>query len=139
MSMPDMNAEGPFCMDPAVAVWTLVRELVTQQRSVARVGRTLAALQAQHADNNYEEIISLSDDLKNASDMVALKHMWYTKTLPSLVAQFALVLEVHDTFGDGPVTIDNPIDAALWRNKYFVAVDDLTVTSSAQQKKSDGA
>jgi hypothetical protein len=139
MSTPDMNADGPFCMDPADAVWTLVRQLIKQQRYITRVERLLLAFQAQHADNKYEEIISLSDDLKNATDVVALKRMWYAENLPTLVAQLTLVLEVHDTFGDGPVTVDDPIDAALWRNKYFVAVDDLKVSSFAQQNKADGA
>lgn len=130
MSMPDMNEPGPFYMDPAAAVWNLVRELVKQQRFVVQVERILAAMQAEHADN-ADEILSLSYDLKNVCDLVALRKLWYTRTLPSVVAQLALALEVHETFGDGAVTIDDPIDAALWRSKYFVAVGDMTVTSPA--------
>ncbi len=45
-----------------------------------------------------------------------------------MIAQLALALEVHQTFGDGIVTIEDPLDASLWRNKYFVALEDLTVT-----------
>jgi hypothetical protein len=126
--MPDMDARGPFCIDPAAAVWTLVRELIEQQQLIAQLDRMLAALQAEHL-NSPDEVIRLNYGLKNVSDLVALKLHWYSKTLPSIVAKFAVALEAHETFGDSAVTIDDPIDAGAWRSKYFVAVDDLTVTS----------
>jgi hypothetical protein len=116
-------------MDPDTAVWTLVRELVTQQRSVAKIERKLMAIQADHAARP-ENIVSLRNDLKNASDLAALHHLWRTKTLPSLVAQLAVTLEVHDAFGGEPITIDDPVDAALWKSKYFVAVEDMTASLS---------
>jgi len=135
--MPDMEAEGPFCINPAAAVWALARELIQQQHSVTQLERMLAAIQAEHLDSS-EEVISLGYDLKNVSDLVDLKWLWYSKTLPSLVAKFAVALEAHETFGDGTVTIDDPIDAGLWRSKYFVAVDDMTVTLPPRPRKADG-
>lgn len=132
MSMPDMDGEGPFHLDPTASVWSLVRELVERQRSAVGLQRTLAAIQAEHS-GRPEEIISLKDDLKNVSDLVALRELWYSSGLPSMVAKLALVLEVHETFGDSEVTIDEPVDAALWRNKYFVALDDLTFSLPADR------
>lgn len=137
MSMPDMNVPGPFCMDPAAVVWTLVRELAKQQRSVVQIERTLLAIQAEYADK-AEEVLSLSYDLKNISDLVALKALWYTRTLPGIVAQLALALEVHETFGDRQVTIEDSVDADFWRSKYFVALDDMTVSMPHDRKWANG-
>jgi hypothetical protein len=127
MSMPDMETQGPFRMDPAVVVWTLVRELLEQQRSLVQLEQTLAAVKAQHADN-YDEVVSLTYDLKNLSDLVALRRLWYSKGLPSMLAKLSVALEAHETFGDQALSIDDPVDAELWRSKYFVAVDDLSIT-----------
>lgn len=127
MSMPDMETDGPFHMDPAVAVWTLVRELLEQQRSLVQLEQTLAAVKAQHADN-YDEVASLNYDLKNLSDLVALRRLWYSKGLPSMLAKLLVALEAHETVGDQVLSIDDPVDAELWRSKYFVAVNDLSVT-----------
>jgi hypothetical protein len=135
--MPDMDSQGPFCIDPAAAVWTLARELIEHQQLIAQLDRMLAALQAEHV-NSPDEVMSLSYGAKNVSDLVALKLHWYSKTLPSIVAKFVVALEAHETFGDRAVTIDDPIDAGAWRSKYFVAVDDLTVTSPPRPRKEDG-
>ncbi|BBX42053.1 hypothetical protein [Mycobacterium simiae] len=134
MEMPDMNESGPFCMDPVATVWKLVGELVKQQRSVVQVERMLAAMQAEHADQD-REVLSLAYDLKNVCDLAALRELWYTRTLPSMVAQLALALEVHETFGEGTVTIDDPIDASLWRSKYFVAMQDMTASRTPDRKR----
>lgn len=128
MSMPDMETQGPFRMDPAIVVWTLVRELLEQQRSLVQLEQTLAAVKAQHADN-YDEVASLTYDLKNLSDLVALRRLWYSKGLPSMLAKLSVALEAHETFGDQALSIDDPVDAELWRSKYFVAVDDLSITA----------
>ncbi|CAM3134682.1 hypothetical protein MYCO108962_01215 [Mycobacterium colombiense] len=113
-------------MDPAVAVWSLVRELIEQQRSLAQLEQTLAAVKAEHADN-LDEVVSLSYDLKNLSDLAGLRRLWYSKRLPSILAKLAVALEAHERFGDHALSIDDPVDAELWRSKYFVAMDDLTV------------
>ncbi|OBH44134.1 hypothetical protein [Mycobacterium mantenii] len=127
MSMPDMDAQGPFRIDPADAVWALVRELIEQQHSVVQLEQTLAAIKADHADD-FDEVVSLTCDLKNLSDLAALRRLWYSRGLPGMLAKLAVALEAHETFGDHAVTIDDPVDAELWRSKYRVAVDDLTVT-----------
>lgn len=128
MSMPDMEAQGPFRMDPAVAVWSLVRELIEQQRLLVQLEQTLAAIKAEHA-NNIDEVVSLTYDLKNLSDLVGLRRLWYSKGLPSMLAKLAVVLEAHETFGGQAFAIDDPVDAELWRGKYFVAVDDMTLAT----------
>ncbi len=127
MNMPDINANGPLCINPAAAVWTLARELVDRQRSIAELERSLAAMLAENVDIP-EEIISLNCAEKNAADLLALKWLWYSKTLPSLIAKFAVALEAHETVGDGAMTTDDPLDVAVWRNKYIVAFNDMTIT-----------
>ncbi len=124
--MPEMDTQGPFSIEPATAVWTLVRELVKQQRSIAQLEQKLAAMQTEHFESS-DEVTSLNYDVKNLSDLASLKWHWYSKTLPSMVAKFAVALEAHETFGNAAVTINDPIDAAVWRSKYFVAVGDMTV------------
>jgi hypothetical protein len=94
--MPDMDAQGPFCIDSAAVVWTLARELVEQQHFIARLERVLSAIQAGHVDGS-EEAISLKYAEKTLSDLVVLRWLWYSKTLPSIVAKFALTLEAHET------------------------------------------
>lgn len=138
MSMPDMNAQGPFCVDPGAAVWTLVRDLVHQQHSIAELGQMLAAIRAEHVANP-EEMISLDFDLKTFSDLATLKVQWYYQTLPSLVAKLEVLSEMHETFGDGPVAIDDLVDAALWRNKYHVALNAMTVDASLGRGRGDNA
>lgn len=116
-------------MDPAVVVWTLVRELLDQQRSLVRLEQTLAAVKSQHADD-YGEVVSLTYDLKNVSDLVALRRLWYSKGLPNMLAKLSVALEAHETVGDQALSIDDPVDAELWRSKYYVAVNELSVTPS---------
>lgn len=126
MSMPDMHGHGPFRINPTVAIWVLVSELIGQQRTVVRLEQTLAAIKAEHAESSGE-VISLTYDLKNLSDLAALTRLWYSKALPSMLAKLAVTLEAHETFRDQAVTIDDPVEAELWRSRYFAAVDDLTV------------
>ncbi len=135
--MPDMDARGPLCLDPAAAVWALARELIEQQQAIVQLERMLAAVQAEHVDSP-EEVISLNYDFKNISDLVSLKLLWYSKTLPSMVAKFAVALEAHETFGDDVVTIQDPIEVAVWNNKYFVAVDEMTADLPPNARKADG-
>jgi hypothetical protein len=137
MNMPDMDANGPVSMEPAVVVWTLARELVEQQRLIAQLERKIADMQAKHLDDP-EAVMSLAYVAKNLSDINTLRRLWYSKALPSLVAKFAVVLDAHETFGDGSMTIDDPMDAALWRTKYYVEVEDMTVTLPADDREWPG-
>jgi hypothetical protein len=129
MSMPDMDSDGPFSIDPAVAVWALARELVEGQRVVAELGRSISAMQARHFDDP-DPAINFVREQKSISDINTLRSLWYSKTLPGLIAKFAIALEAHETCSDGSIVVNDPIDAALWRSKYFVTVENLTVTSS---------
>ncbi|WP_068178651.1 hypothetical protein [Mycobacterium sp. UM_CSW] len=108
MSIPDGPTAGSFRLDPAADVWTLVRELVAGQRRIAEIEQMLTAAQAEPA-NDVDEMLSLSFGPKNDSDLAMLKALWYQRTLPKLIAQLGLALEVHEAFGD-------PIDAARGQN-----------------------
>jgi hypothetical protein len=135
--MPDMNAQGPFCTNPSQLIRALVRDLVKQQRSIVDVERRLTALQAKHS-GSFDEIVSLTHEPKNSSDLVALKELWCSKLLPSMVAKLAFALEVYDTYGDREVTVDDPFYADLWRSKYFAALDDMAMTMPPDQQRANG-
>ena len=45
---------------------------------------------------------------------------WLTQALPSLAASMKVAIEIYETFGGGMTTIEDPTDAAIWNNKYFV-------------------
>jgi hypothetical protein len=49
-----------------------------------------------------------------------VERRWSAGTLPWLTAAMKLALEVYDTFGPGMTRIADPIEAAIWNNKYFV-------------------
>jgi hypothetical protein len=108
MSIPDGPTAGSSGLDPDAVVWTLARELVAGQRRIVEIEEMLAAGQAEPA-NHVDDMLSLSFGLKNDSDLAMLKALWYQRTLPKLIARLAVVLEVHEAFGD-------PIDAARGQN-----------------------
>jgi hypothetical protein len=45
---------------------------------------------------------------------------WVRSQLPSLTASFQLAPEVLDTYGPDGVRIEDPLEAAVWNNKFFV-------------------
>jgi hypothetical protein len=59
---------------------------------------------------------------------------WVGQTLPWLTAAMKLALEVYATFGGGMTRIADPVEAAIWNNKYFVWEREL---SAADRDVSD--
>lgn len=114
--MPDddsaADAETVFEMDPDRTLVMLARNLVEGQRSLAELRRQTKVSADQAADPNQA--------LKVAAEFAELERQWHRETLPSMVAAIQLALEVLDTFGPGQTRIDDPMDARIWNNKYFV-------------------
>ena len=111
-----MSQESHFAMDPEKTMWTLARQLVSGQRSVAQLHRSAEAAQR----------LPDSPELRNvAADCELLQRKWEGETLPSLVASMQLAIEVFDTFGSGLAQISDDLEAAAWNNKYFVWKNEL--------------
>jgi len=106
------DAETVFEMDPDRTLVMLARNLVEGQRSLAELRRQTKVSADQAADPNQA--------LKVAAEFAELERQWHRETLPSMVAAIQLALEVLDTFGPGQTRIDDPMDARIWNNKYFV-------------------
>jgi len=49
-------------------------------------------------------------------------------------ASCRLALEVLDTYGPGGVLVEDPTDAAIWNNKYFVWLREFGGTPPDQQQ-----
>lgn len=113
---PSAEGDGTFEMDPQAALMAMARTLINGHKALIAAQRAAEApphplVDAEHAAlqqaaHNYE-------------------HSWTTETLPHLLAGMRLALEVYDTFGPGRTSIEDPIDAALLNNKYFVWVNEL--------------
>jgi hypothetical protein len=58
------------------------------------------------------------------------QRQWVTQRLPSLIAAMRLALEVYDTFGPGMLRLDDPIEAGIWNNKFFVWERELSPATS---------
>lgn len=106
-------AEAIFTMAPQEAVWSLARLLVGGQRSMRKL---------QGAADSVRRNRALAPELvdEHLTNLRRHEHLWYSETLPSLIASFQLAVEVYDTFGPDRVCIDDPLEAALWNNKAAV-------------------
>lgn len=113
------SSEGVFTMDPDPTLRELARQLVESQQTIATLTRTATKVRATATPDNApaQELLAEFD---------ATTHRWLTEALPALVASMQLALEVHDTFGPGMTSIDDPTEAAIWNNKWFVAEHELS-------------
>jgi hypothetical protein len=103
--------DAVFAMDPEVTMRELVRYLVAGQQQMADLSR-IAHNTVQGRDGA---------DVRNlVAEWKSLERRWAGRTLPWLTAAMKLALEVYDTFGPGMTRIADPVEAAIWNNKYFV-------------------
>lgn len=115
---PAADPETVFEMDPERTMVTLARHLVDGQRSLAQLRRQTQA-SAGHA-------LDPEQGAKVIADFAHLEQQWFRETLPNTVAAFQMALEVLDTFGPGYTRIEDPMEAAIWNNKFFVWYTELT-------------
>lgn len=116
----DASREGVFAMDPDETLRLLARQMVTGQQVMADMSRTAATLRADPS------AMARSDTADLLAQFVAQQQQWFTETLPALAASMKLACEVYDTFGPGMTTIEDPLDAAIFNNKYFAWTSELT-------------
>ena len=107
-------------MDPEPTLRGLARQLVQSQQIIATLARTAAGVRAGASPDNAAAN-------KLLAEFDATRHQWLTEALPALVASMQVALEVYDTFGPGMTSIDDdPTEAAIWNNKWFVAEHELS-------------
>lgn len=120
-----------FVTDPAEAIATLARVFVNDQRQLA-----LTRQLRQSLDNLAASIPA--DAVAEAQERIdALTAQWDEKA-PHLAASFRLALEVLDTYGPEGVRVEDPLDAAIWNNKYFVWLREFGGTPPDQLQQGDG-
>lgn len=110
--VPTPASHRVFAMDPEPTLRVLARHLIAGQQDMADVEREARILREFGA--NYADVEKL------LADCASFQKRWTAERLPSLTAAMKLALEVYDTFGPGLTRIDDPIDAGIWNNKYFV-------------------
>ncbi len=98
-------------MKPVAAIEALARVFVDHQRQLAQMRQTLDAAPSDVAEGVVSEMRRRLD---------ALAAQWHSEEVPNLAASFRLALEVLDTYGPEGIDVEDPTDAAIWNNKYFV-------------------
>lgn len=116
----DASREGVFAMDPDKTLRLLARQMVTGQQNIADMSRAAARLRAD------PDAMALPDTVDLLAQFDAQQQQWSTETLPALAASMKLACEVYDTFGPGMTTVEDPLDAAIFNNKYFAWASELT-------------
>lgn len=112
---PDLqpDAESTFSMDPIAVLTALSRQLVQGQQTLAEHGRAVADLPS--------EIYSALPEARILGEQYQrIAKSWLEDMLPTITASMNVALEVLDTFGPGHTTIEDPVDAQIWNNKFFV-------------------
>lgn len=105
------SAEAVFRMEPAAAIVALARVFVDGQRQLAQIRNLAAGLPAHAPVDAVAEMHRRVD---------AFTAQWNTQQVPNLAASMRLALEVLDTYGPEGIDVEDPTDAAIWNNKYFV-------------------
>jgi hypothetical protein len=114
---PD-NSETVFDMDPQAVLVDMSRRLIDGHQMLVQSRRT-----AEQAG----QLRSVAPEELQAFHNIAERYEtdWATTTLPALLASMKLALEVYDTFGPGHIHIEDPTEAAIWNNKWFVWAKEL--------------
>jgi hypothetical protein len=101
-----LGSWSTFAMNPVAVIEALARQPVGQQRSIAALEEKAAALPRDSPDPAVRDLL---DRISRA------RRDWVRGGLPTLTASFQLALEVLDTFGPDGVSIEDPIEAAVWK------------------------
>ncbi|TXI51951.1 hypothetical protein [Mycolicibacterium mageritense] len=117
-----------FFVEPTDAIVTLARLFVLDQRQLAKARQMADTLPAAAPADAVAEV------RKRISNLEAL---WVEK-VPHIAASFQLALEVLDTYGPEGVRVEDPMDTAIWDNKYFVWLREFGGTPPDQQDDANG-
>lgn len=118
-------------MEPEATLVNLVDLLVKSHTAYARV-----ATQTQKV---HAEGLTLTDPTgRVAAAAERFHHQYLEEALPSLIASLQLTAEVVRSFGLGPCRVDDPVEAGIWNNKWFVYADQLRPRLPAPPSPTDG-
>ncbi|KKE98558.1 hypothetical protein [Mycolicibacterium obuense] len=113
----DGARDAVFAMDPDATLRELARSLFTMQQTVTSLQLGVDAL---HADPSPEP-----DNAAVLADLTERIDGLHREVVPTVAAAMKVAVEFYDTFGPGYTVIDDPVEAAIWNNKYFVWNTDL--------------
>lgn len=120
---PDGASESIFAIDPQETIWTLARQLVSGKHTISQLNASARILRRAKPDD--PAVLHHLSQLQQTTDD------WFYSVLPSLLASVQVAIEAHDTFGPGFTRVEDPIDAAVWNNKFFVWRERLGGTISS--------
>ncbi|WP_454231336.1 hypothetical protein [Mycolicibacterium fortuitum] len=105
-------------VDPQATVINLARLVVNGQKMVCTMRKAAETAKAAQgvAPEQVRRVVDRSRDFERD---------WHDEKLPLLVVSMRLALEVLDTFGPEGVTVDDPIEAAIWSNKSHVWLNEI--------------
>lgn len=118
-------------MEPGPTLLNLIDLLAKSHTAYARVA---TQTQAVHAEGPA----SPDPTGRLAAAAERFHHQYLEQALPSLIASLQLTAEVVRSFGFEPCRVDDPVEAAIWNNKWFVYVDQLRPKSSVPPSPTDG-
>lgn len=120
----DDSSENVFVIDPQETIWTLARHLVSGQHTISQLNESARLLKTAKPDD--PAVLHHLSQLQRTTDE------WFRAALPNLLAAMQVAVEARDTFGPGFTRVEDPIDAAVWNNKFFVWRERLggTISSS---------
>ncbi|OBG21609.1 hypothetical protein A5768_26270 [Mycolicibacterium fortuitum] len=112
-------------VDPQGAVINLTRLVVNGQKMLCTMREAAKAAEAAQglAPEQARRVVDKSRDFEQD---------WNDKKLPLLIVSMRLALEVLDTFGPEGVTVDDPIEAAIWNNKTHVWLKEIEAQRNSE-------
>lgn len=108
----DHSSENVFAIDPQETIWTLARQLVDGQHTICQLNQSARLLEAASPEDPAVR--------QHLSQLQRTTDEWFHAALPNLLAAMQVAIEARDTFGPGFTRVEDPIDAAVWNNKFFV-------------------
>ncbi|BBX30444.1 hypothetical protein GCM10009632_06100 [Mycolicibacterium alvei] len=105
-------------VDPQGAVISLARLVVNGQKMLNTMREAAETAQSAQgvAPDQARRVVDKSRDFEQD---------WNDEKLPLLIVSMRLALEVLDTFGPEGVTVEDPIEAAIWNNKPHVWLNEV--------------
>lgn len=127
---PDGSSDNVFAIDPQQTIWTLAHQLVTGQHTISQLNETAQRLTQAKPDD--PEVLQHLSQLQQTTDD------WFHGALPNLLAAMQVAIEARETFGPGFTRVEDPIDAAVWNNKFFVWRERLGGTLAGDSRPNGG-
>ena len=124
------TSDAVFAMDPEPTLRELTRYLIANQKDIAQLERAAVTVRRFGPDD--------AETRKLLAEWDSIHRKWLTQTLPTLTAAMRLAVEVYDTFGAGMTSIDDPVEAGIWNNKYFVWERELSAAHAEPRRDAFG-